>query len=293
MTRRKYLNFNHYHLSSQHTLMMPLIAHPCAFCFLDKVVPVFVSICLYGFVYHINNLLNTIKISFFSLRCIFFLSIGNQNFLSQIKHEMTAENLLKKYDYLVSVKLAKESFKITKGRNCSSIFGSIEIICSDELPSYLQIHLLGEEKVGNKTNYILDDIYQLTTIQWIQHEENKFELPFELSIPNDIPSSIQFNQLDGVYYYLKINVANKTITQPIHLHHTSSLLNNEKVYWGIVNQPEVKWQYEIEFPNIYNFVNTNNQLCIRFKSMSQQKPQQFADCCLLGFQIIQSIQREG
>lgn len=205
-------------------------------------------------------------------------------------------------DCLVTVKLAKESFEICKEHNFVNIHGSIEIATykSDplfSLPSFLQIHLVGEERVESKIHYILDDIYQISTVQddWIQQQENRYELAFQLSVPNDIPSSIQFNQLlDGVYYHLKIKVANKLIIQPIHLHHATLNNNSTKVYWGIVNQQEAKWRFEIEFPNRYNLVSSNHHLCVRFKSMTPQlKQKQFDDCCLLGFQIIQSIQREG
>lgn len=184
-----------------------------------------------------------------------------------------------------NIHLGQESFEICQDDDDeSSIYGTIHGISGGK------IHLIGQEKVGNELRILIDQEYPFFA------SSKEGVIPFDFSIPSHLPPSIQLQNGDGISYSLEVVNENGQVatTQPVHLHMNTMGDHDDKVFWGILQQ---QWQYEIEFPSVYYFnqqqEDNTSQVCIRFKSLEGQQQKKLSDCCLIGFQIIQSIQRKG
>ncbi|KAG2210283.1 hypothetical protein INT47_003268 [Mucor saturninus] len=218
----------------------------------------------------------------------------------------------------------KASFALDGSRpnSTSNVFGIIQIQASEQCfirPIWTQVQLVGREEIASTSRIIVNDTYQISNNpdDWRpllssttnSSDENVYNLPFSLSVPNSLPASFQIQNEGpslvccGIYYTLEVKVSTMEtgVLKAIQFHTSNNnIMEGEeecdipkRVFWGITKQSKQRWQYELEFPSTFDLgqCQTPSSISVRLRSVSGQEMK--GECCLIGCQIIQSIHLEG
>ncbi|OBZ91526.1 hypothetical protein A0J61_00428 [Choanephora cucurbitarum] len=164
------------------------------------------------------------------------------------------------------------------------------------------MRLVGKEQIGDKTFVIVDDIYHLSSRpnDWRMMNNNTYQLGFGFSVPSNIPSSFEDRTASpskSICYTIQITTSLAPETcwiRPIYFHQSITEESLPKrVFWGVAKlaNNQAKWQYELEFPNMFHLdITKSEHVFVRMRSLGQPG---IDTCCLIGCQIVQVIHMEG
>lgn len=230
----------------------------------------------------------------------------------------------------ISCCLNQESFALDglNPQSTTSIFGTVQIHSESSSftpPAKTKAHLVGREQIGNTCYIIVNDIYQISNNpdDWQSSSSTNasfdYNLTFSLPVLNSVPTSFQmYDQQENfvcckIFYTLEIEISstNQTVTVPIFFHKSKNIkhairsitLDEEqieeeqlpkKLFWGITKQSRQRWQYELEYPHIFDLADCKSgNISMRLRSLNGSRGDMKSDCCLVGCQLIQLIRLEG
>lgn len=231
----------------------------------------------------------------------------------------------------ISCCLNQESFALDglNPHSTTSVLGTVQIhseSTSYTPPARTKAHLVGREQIGNTCFIIVNDIYQISNNpnDWQPSANTNtsfgYNLTFSLPVLNSIPTSFEmYDQQENfvcckIFYTLEIDIhsMNQTVIVPIFfrkskiLKHTiaSTSFNGEpieeneqlpkKLFWGITKQSKQRWQYELEFPHIFDLADCKfGSITMRLRSLNGSRGNMKSDCCLVGCQLIQCFRLKG
>lgn len=190
----------------------------------------------------------------------------------------------------IQIHLDKDTFALDGARpnSNSQITGYIQ---SEIIPTWsIQLQLIGTEQVGKHSNMIVDDTFHLSNMDWISTEDGFYQLPFTLTVPNNLPISFQIKQA-SIYYVIQIITLSERVIQPIEFyksyqHHSTPT----RLFWGIAKESNSKWQYELEFPSAFDLSTKRDVYSLSVRLRSSNTTQTY---CLITCQIIQTIHLKG